>query len=73
VAVIELRFQRFNFGRTDKHGKLLQCELRLSWRDGDLDRSVRSEIVAIRSMMLGIPMPNASLDLTQEVEAALIG
>jgi hypothetical protein len=24
-------------------------------------------------MMLGIPMPNASLDLTQEVEAALLG
>jgi hypothetical protein len=72
VAVIEFQFQRFNFGRTDKHGKLLHCELRLSWRDGDFDRSV-NEIVAIRSMMLGIPMPNASLDLTQEVEAALIG
>ncbi len=38
-----------------------------------IDRSIRSEIVAIRGMMLGIPMPNASLDLTHEVEAALIG
>jgi len=48
-------------------------KLRSSWRDGDLDRSVRAEIVATRSIMLGIPMPYASLDLTQEVEAALIG
>jgi hypothetical protein len=47
--------------------------LSLTWLDGDLHHSVRSKIIAIRSMMLGVPMPNASLDLTQEVEAALIG
>ena len=54
-------------------GKLLQSELRSSWRDGDLDRSVRAEIVAIRSRVLRMPMPDASLDLTQEIEAALVG
>jgi len=54
-------------------GKLRQCELQLFWRDGNLDRSLRAQIVAIRSMMLRIPMPNASLDLTEEVEATLVG
>ena len=49
------------------------ANLRLSWRDGDLDCSLRSEVIAIRGMMLGISMPNAPLDLTQEVEAALVG
>src|SRR5215472_13121193 len=46
---------------------------RLSWRDSDLHRSVRSEIVAIRRMMLGVPVPNASFCLTQKIEAALLG
>ena len=45
----------------------------LPWNDGDLDNSVRSEIVVISGMMLGVPVPNGSLYLSQEVEAALLG
>ena len=37
--------------------------------NGDLDRGVRSEIVAIRGMMLG----DAPLCLTDEVKAAILG
>jgi hypothetical protein len=46
-------------------------ERRLSRRDGDLDCSVWAEIVAIASMTLGVPVPNAPPYLTQEIEAML--
>ena len=48
-------------------------KLRLFWRDGNLDRSIRSEMVAIRRMVLGVPVPDASPYLAQEVEASLLG
>ena len=48
-------------------------ERRVPWRDGDLDRSVWAEIVAIGSMTLGVPVPNASPYLTHKIEAALVG
>src|SRR5262249_29764668 len=41
--------------------------------DSDLHGSVRPEMIAGRSMMLGVPMANASLYLTEEVEAAFFG
>ena len=51
----------------------IAARLRLFWHDGDLDRSVWSEIVAISSMTLGVPVPNASPYLAQEIKAALVG
>jgi len=48
-------------------------KLRLLWRDGDLDRSIGSEMVAIRSVMFGVPVPDASPYLAQKVEATLPG
>src|SRR5262249_36845174 len=57
----------------DKRRRTALCILPLPWRDGDLDRSVRSEVVAIRGMMLGVPMANASFHLAQKIEATLLG
>ena len=48
-------------------------ERRLSRRDGDLDCSVWAEIVAIASMTLGVPVPNAPPYLAHKIEAALVG
>jgi hypothetical protein len=45
---------------------------RLTWVDGDLDHGVRPEARAVTSMMLSIPMPDAPLDLAEEVEATLL-
>jgi hypothetical protein len=45
---------------------------RRTWVDGDLDSGIRPEALAVNSMMLGVPMPDAPPDLAEKVEAALL-
>src|SRR5215475_4681846 len=48
------------------------ASVRLPWNDCDLDCGSRTYMVAIFSMMFGVPMPNSSLDFIDKVEAALL-
>ena len=45
---------------------------RLPWNNGDLDRSIRAEIIAIRNMTFGVPMADAAPYLVEKVETALL-
>jgi hypothetical protein len=45
---------------------------RLTRTDGDFDRGVRPENLAVNSMMLRVPVPDAALDLAEKVEAMLL-
>jgi len=45
---------------------------RLTWIDGDFDRGVRPENLAVNSVMLRVPVRDAPPDLAQKVEAALL-
>ena len=46
---------------------------RLPWRDDDLHCSVRPKNIAFISMLLRVPVPNTSADLTEKVKAELLG
>jgi hypothetical protein len=59
VCKIDRRFEQFAVSR-------------LSRIDCDIDCGIRAEIVAVVGMLLHEPMPNSSLNLTDEVEAALL-
>ena len=44
----------------------------LLWRNNDLDYSVRPKAVAIGSVVLGVPVPNAAPQLAQKIETAML-
>jgi hypothetical protein len=46
--------------------------LRLPQRDGDLDSGIWPDMVAVRSMMLRVPMPNPSPHLIEKIKAPLL-
>ena len=47
--------------------------LGLPRRDGDFDRGIWPDMVAVTSIMLRVPMPNPSPNLIEKIKTSLLG
>jgi hypothetical protein len=61
-----IRLERRSQGRATAIANLLR-------RDNDIDHGIRPQLVAIRSVLLGVPVPDAAPQLIEKIETAILG